>query len=145
MPDRPLIDRPPSALPRPTLAVLISSVLVLLSCGTGVVSGLIAVAFGVYERAYRPPGGEPPWVDPLYLGLLIVLPAGFIGWCQYGAVRYRSPVRSYIVGILYFVLGMVLCVLIPWRMSDFGHLVVTVAALFVGVSMVRWGWQLSRR
>jgi drug/metabolite transporter (DMT)-like permease len=135
---------PSPSLRRPTLAVLISSVVVMIHCGMGLVSGLIIVALGLNEWATRPTG-QPPWIEWLYMGLVFVVLAAVVGYCQYRAVRRRSPVLSYIVGVLYLILGLAQCVLIPLSpQAGVSGYILTAATLFVGVSMVRWGWQLAR-
>jgi hypothetical protein len=151
MPNRPPSNaspsnRPAPALPRPTLAVWISSLIVLGLGVAALVVGVLDVARGVFDRLNPPPPGALPLLDPLYEGLVAVLLAGFLGWCQYGAVRYRSRGRSLVAGFAFFILGLAGCMLLDWDLTkDIEVFVLSAATLFVGASMVRWGWQLSRR
>jgi hypothetical protein len=131
---------------RPTLAVFIASFFVLLHCVLNVVVGLLELLQGAMERLFpAPPNALTPVLDPFYAGVLNLLIGGFAGWCQYGAVRYRSRVRSYLVGVLFLVWGVLICIT-PWGTPwDAAHYVLIGTALFVGISMVRWGRQLAGR
>jgi hypothetical protein len=139
--------RPPTPiLPLPTLAVWISSFFVLLHCVLNLLVGLLEVAQGTFEQVFPPPPNAlSPLLDPFYSGVLNILLGVFLGWSQYAAVRYRNRVYSFVVGAAFFVLG-VLVTLAPWGTPwDAAHYVLVGTALFVGISMVRWGRQLARR
>jgi hypothetical protein len=132
--------------PAPTLAVWIACFFVLLHCVLNLVVGLLEIAYGAWRWAVPPPPNSlTPLLDPFYAGLLNVLLAALLGWCQYAAVRNRSRGRSYLVGGLYCVWGVLIC-MEPWDTPwDAIHYVLAGTVLFVAVSMVRWGRQLARR
>jgi hypothetical protein len=103
------------------------------------------VARGAFNRTLpAPPDTLAPLFDPLYAGLLTLILAGLLGWLQYSAVRRRSAVRSYVVGVLYLLWGVLVC-MAPWETDWIAlHYVLAGTILFVGVSMLRWARQLSR-
>jgi hypothetical protein len=141
----PALDPPGQALRGPTLAVWIASFFVALHCLTNLLVGLIEVGLGAIEWANPPPNALTPLVDPFFAGMLNLSVAGFLGWCQYSAVSHRSRARCYLVGAVFFVLA-VLGSMSPWGTPwDAAHYVMVGSALFIGISMVRWGGQLASR
>jgi ABC-type sulfate transport system permease subunit len=133
---------------RPTPAVWISTLLALLLCAMRFVIGVILVAQGAAERANPQQNAltsllDPFYFDPIYAGTLHILLAAVLAWLQYTAVRRRSCVRSYIVGAAFLVLGVLACIT-PWEKPwDAAGYALIGAYLFIGISMLRWGRQLT--
>jgi hypothetical protein len=150
MPESPPIHdtsiRLPATTTSPTLAVWISSFFVLVHCVLNVVVGALEVARGLFNRTIpAPPDGLTPLFDPLYAGVLTLMLAGTLAYFQYSAVQKRSAVRSYVMGGLYLIWGVLVC-MAPWNAEWLAlHYVLAGTILFVGISMLRWGRRLSQR
>jgi hypothetical protein len=139
------LGRQATPLRSPTLAVWVASAFVALHCLTNMLVGLIEVGLGTIQWAYPPPNSLTPLLDPFFAGVLNLIVAAFLGLSQYGAVKSRSRALSYVVGALFFILGVLGC-MSPWGNSwDVAHYFMVGSALFIAISMVRWGRQVAVR
>jgi len=129
----------------PTRTVWLATLLVILHALLWLSAAAMLIVDGVQARV----NGQSfalLELDPLLLGLVMIVLTAFLGWLHYAAVRHRSRSRSFLIGVLFFILGVLTCILIPWGAAwDVAHYAVVGADLFIGISMVRWGIQLARR
>jgi hypothetical protein len=131
------------SLPRLTLGVWLSTLLVFFWAVGGVAYGIAEVVRAAVGGGDEPDALFTPLLDPRWAAVLGILLAGLVAWCQYHAVFRRRAVRSFVVGAVFFVLGVVMC-LFTW---DGVNTFIAGTYLFIGIMMCRWGGRLvaSRR
>jgi hypothetical protein len=128
---------------RPSPAVWIATVLVYGYCLLGLFVGLLLLfASRAVAASTDPDALIPQEFDPWLRGLFNLLVSALLVWLQFFAVFRRSAVRSFAVGALFIVFGVFGGV---FRSMDLGWGFVIASWLFVGVTMLRWGWRLTIR
>ena len=127
--------------PRPTAAVWIATALVYGYCLLGLFAGLVLLLFGGRAAAATrdPDALIPQSFDPWLQGGFDLIVAALLVWLQFYAVFRRSAVRSCVAGGLVLVFALFGGL---FRYMDVGWGFVIASWLFVGITMLRWGWRL---
>jgi hypothetical protein len=134
---------PNSPVLRPSPAVWIATALVYGYCLLGLFVGLILLFSGRAAAATADPDALiPQEFDPWLRGLFNLLVAALLVWLQFSAVFRCRAILSFAVGALFLVFGFFGGV---FRNMDLGWGFVIASWLFVGVTMLRWGWRLKTR
>jgi hypothetical protein len=126
---------------RPSLAVWIATALVYGYCLLGLFAGLVLLFTVRAAAAMKDPDAlVPQEIDPWLRGLLILLVSALLVWLQFFAVFRHKAVRSFAVGALFIIFGVFGGV---FRSMDLGWGFAIASWLFVGITMLRWGWRLA--
>jgi len=134
---------PVSPVLKPSPAVWIATTLVYGYCLLGLFVGLFLLVSGRAAAATADPDALiPQEFDPWLRGLFNLLVSGMLIWFQFSAVFRRRAVLSFAVGALFIAFGFFGGV---FRHMDLGWGFVIASWLFVGVTMLRWGWRLRFR
>jgi hypothetical protein len=134
---------PASPALRPSPAVWVATALVYGYCLLGLFVGLVLLFSGRAAAAPADPDAlVPQEFDPWLRGLFNLLVSALLVWLQFSAVFRRRAVLSFAVGVLFLVFGFFGGV---FRHMDLGWGFVIASWLFVGVTMLRWGWRLAFR
>ncbi len=128
---------------RPSPAVWIATALVYGYCLLGLFAGLFLLFSSRAAAATADPEALiPQEFDPWLRGLFNLLVSALLVWLQFSAVFRRRAALSLAVGALFIVFGVFGGV---FRYMDLGWGFVIASWLFVGVTMLRWGWRLKTR
>lgn len=131
-------EPPADQYPRMTFGGRLATLLVFAWCLFHFVAGVLLIAWRSAGERFAYAGGVfVPLADPVPEGVFDLVAAVLVGACQYFAAARRSVAAGYLLGGLFFALGVVTC-LGPWDLPRDG---LAVGYLFVGALT----WRRARR